>query len=598
MVNLLSSFWFIPLYPLIGAALIALLRRHAGLIASTAIGLSFLHGLAAASSPRGGPLVHTLYQWMPGIDFGFQWDDLSALMVLVVTGVGLLIHIYSIGYMAAEQGFWRYFAYLNLFVFFMLLLVLANNLAMLFAGWEGVGLASYLLIGFHHDRPTVNRNANKAFLYNRVGDAGFLLGIFILLATLGSVDFSAVNNAQPTPALLAAGLLLALGATGKSAQLPLFVWLPDAMVGPTPVSALIHAATMVTAGIYLFARLAPFYRSIPEAGTVIAAIGAVTALLAATIALVENDIKRILAYSTVSQLGLMFLAAGLGATDAAIFHVATHACFKALLFLCAGNVIHALRGEQDVRYMGGLKDRMPWTFRLMTLGALSLAGFPGLAGFFSKDAILVAARNSPWLLGIAFLVSFLTAVYSSRMIWAIFFGTYHRDDAHEAQGFTLHSLWPLAIGSAIAGYWGPHLDNPWGLMIGSALVSIAGLWLGRHLLLPKALVSLFCRRWFVNEAYEMVWVRGVGKRGAGALDWIDTNVIDLLPRLTALFASACGLFAGWLDRIVVDGAVRTTAIAFEASSFPLRAIQTGRMQQYGLVLILTLASAFGWYWLQ
>ncbi len=598
MVNALPSFWMIPLYPLIGAAVIAVLRRGSGWIGSAAVALSFLHGLAAAMAPRGGMLTYEMYEWMPGIEFGFHWDELSMAMVLIITGVGLLIHLYSIGYMAEEEGFWRYFAYLNLFVFFMLLLVMANNLALLFAGWEGVGVASYLLIGFHHDRPTVNRNANKAFLYNRVGDAGFLMGVFILLAALGTVDFKTVNEAPATPAMLVAGLLLALGATGKSAQLPLFVWLPDAMVGPTPVSALIHAATMVTAGIYLFARLAPFYLKLPEAGAVIAAVGAITALIAATIALVEHDIKRILAYSTISQLGLMFMAAGLGATDAAMFHVATHAFFKALLFLCAGNLIHALRGEQDMRYMGGLKDRMPWTFRLMTVGALSLAGFPGLAGFFSKDAILVAAEGSPWLLGTALTVSFLTAAYSSRMIWAIFFGRYERDDAHEAHGVMLHTLWPLAVGSAFAGYFGPHLDGAWRMMAVSGVVSIAGLWLGRHLLIPTMLVKLFCRRWFVNEAYEFVWVRVVGRRGADGLDWVDRKVIDLGPRGVSALTSGCAQFAGWFDRMVVDGVVRATAFAFEAASFPVRAMQTGRMPQYGLMLILTLVSALGWYLLQ
>ncbi len=598
MVNALSSFWMIPLYPLIGAAVIAVLRRGAGWIGSAAVALSFLHGIAAAWAPRGGMLSYRMYEWMPGIEFGFQWDELSAAMVLIITGVGLLIHVYSIGYMAEEEGFWRYFAYLNLFVFFMLLLVMANNLALLFAGWEGVGVASYLLIGFHHDRPTVNRSANKAFLYNRVGDAGFLMGVFILLAALGTVDFKTINEATATPAMLVAGLLLALGATGKSAQLPLFVWLPDAMVGPTPVSALIHAATMVTAGVYLFARLAPFYLKLPEAGAVIAAVGAMTALIAATIALVEHDVKRILAYSTISQLGLMFMAAGLGATDAAMFHVATHAFFKALLFLCAGNLIHALRGEQDIRYMGGLKDKMPWTFRLMTVGALSLAGFPGLAGFFSKDAILMAAQGSPWLLGTALTVSFLTAAYSSRMIWAIFFGGYHRDDAHEARGVTLYSLWPLAIGSVVAGYFGPHIDGAWRMMTVSGAVALAGLWFGRHLLIPTVLVTLFSRRWFVNEAYELVLVRAVGKRGAGALDWVDRNVIDLGPRAVSALASGCAAFAGWFDRFVVDGAVRATAFVFEAASFPVRAMQTGGMAQYGLMLILTLASALGWYLLQ
>ncbi|MBM3760050.1 MAG: NADH-quinone oxidoreductase subunit L [Acidobacteria bacterium] len=594
MVNLVANFWWIPLYPLFGAAIIAFIRRGASVIAPLMVALSFIHGLIVYSSPRGGTLDHTLTQWMPGLPFRFAADDLSLLMVLIVSGIGLLIHIYSIGYMAKEPGFWRYFACLNLFVFFMLLLVLASNLAVLFAGWEGVGLASYLLIGFHHDRPTVNRNANKAFLYNRAGDAGFLLGTLILLSIAGNVEFSTINKLPASGLTLAAALLLALGATGKSAQLPLFVWLPDAMVGPTPVSALIHAATMVTAGIYLFARLAPFLAANPDAGLVIAILGAATSLIAATIAAVEHDIKRILAYSTVSQLGLMFLAAGLGATEAAMFHVTTHAFFKALLFLTAGNIIHALHGEQDIRYMGGLRDKMPWTFRLMTLAALSLAGFPGLAGFFSKDAILVAALKYPVFFAIALSVSFLTGAYSSRMLWAVFFGTYQRD-AHEAHGNMLHTLWPLAIGSALAGYFGPHGELAWGVMLTSALVSLSGLYFGRSLRIPVVLKQLFARRWFINDAYEAVLVHAVTRKGARAANWFDSNLVDLIPHVPSSATTTLGLLLGWFDRFVVDGLVRLTAALFSLSSYPLRLVQSGRIQHYALAMVLTLALTLGWY---
>jgi NADH-quinone oxidoreductase subunit L len=597
MVNLVSNFWWIPLYPLIGAAIIFLLRRGAAVIGPAAVGLSFLHCLVVTFSPRGGPLDHTLTHWLPGIPFRFYADELSLVMILIISGIGFLIHVYSIAYMAKEPGFWRYFAYLNFFVFFMLLLVVASNLVVLFAGWEGVGLASYLLIGFHHDRPTVNRNANKAFLYNRAGDAGFLLGTLILLTTLGSTEFADINKLPGSPLMCTAALLLALGATGKSAQLPLFVWLPDAMVGPTPVSALIHAATMVTAGIYLFARLNPFLAANPDAGLVIAIVGAATALLAATVALVEHDIKRILAYSTVSQLGLMFLAAGLGATGAAMFHVATHAFFKALLFLTAGNIIHALRGEQDIRYMGGLRDKMPWTFRLMTLGALSLAGFPGLAGFFSKDAILGAAVKSPVLLAVAFLVSFLTAVYASRMIWAVFFGHYNRD-AHEVRGALLHSLWPLAIGSAVAGYFWPHAEDSWGIMLASSVVSLTGLYVGFHLHLPSIVKDFLARKWFVNDVYEAVLVNRVGLQGSNVIQWIDANVFDLIPRASSYLVIASSLVSGWVDRVLVDGLVKTTAFGFELASYPLRLIQTGRTNQYALVIVVTVAATFGWYWLQ
>ncbi|MFN7542632.1 MAG: NADH-quinone oxidoreductase subunit L [Acidobacteriota bacterium] len=594
MVNLVSNFWWIPLYPLIGAALIAFFRRGVSFLAPAAVSLSFLHGLAVWLSPRSGPLDHTLSQWMPGLPMAFHADALSLLMVLIISGIGLLIHLYSLSYMAGEDGFWRYFACLNLFVFFMLLLVLANNLIFLFAGWEGVGLASYLLIGFHHDRPTVNRNANKAFLYNRAGDAGFLLGALILLDSLGSVDFSVINAAPATSATLAAALLLAFGATGKSAQLPLFVWLPDAMVGPTPVSALIHAATMVTAGIYLFARLQPFLLAHPEAGLLIASLGAITSLLAATIALVENDIKRILAYSTVSQLGLMFLAAGLGATSAAMFHVATHAFFKALLFLTAGNVIHGLRGEQDIRFMGGLHDKMPWTFRLMTLAGLSLAGLPGLAGFFSKEAILHAAAAHPLLLAMALLSAFLTALYTSRMLWAVFYGSYRRE-AHEAHGFMLHSLWPLGLGSALAGFFGPHPPLSWPLLLASATASLGGLYFGRNIRIPGLIEAFLKRRWFVSEAYELVLVTGLTHHGSRLLLWFDLHIIDSFNRFLTTLASLLSSLASLFDRLVVDGLVHLIAFTTELLSYPLRLLQSGRIHHYALVLLLTLALTLGWY---
>jgi NADH-quinone oxidoreductase subunit L len=591
--NPLSNFWWILLYPLLGAALIPFVRRGAGWIGSGAVLLSFLHALAAFSAPRGGVVQATLYEWLPGIPFAFQFDELSGMMALIITGVGFLIHVYSIGYMKHEDGYWRYFACLNLFVFFMLILVLANNLALLFAGWEGVGLASYLLIGFHHDRPTVNRCATKAFLYNRVGDAGFLLGIFILLGHAGSVEFSALASVSESPWILAAALLLALGATGKSAQLPLFVWLPDAMVGPTPVSALIHAATMVTGGIYLFARLGPLFAKVPEAGEVVAAIGIGTALLAATVALVENDIKRILAYSTVSQLGLMFLACGVGATGAAMFHVATHAFFKALLFLCAGNLIHGLHGEQDIRYMGGLKDRMPWTFRLMTVGALALAGFPGLAGFFSKDAILMNVEQRPVFLALGFLVSLLTAMYCGRMMWRVFFGAEGLHQAHEAQGTMLHSLWPLAAGAVVAGYFGPHEEGAVWILFASGIIAIAGLYAGRFVMVPQPLRTLFEHRWYLNELYEWVFVRGVGGAGARTLAWLDRHIVDLLPRGPGWTTAAVGWFGGWFDRFAVDGLVRLSGAFVVASSYPARLVQTGRAQNYVLIAVAVMVLLFG-----
>jgi NADH-quinone oxidoreductase subunit L len=599
--NFLSTFWWIPLYPLVGSALIAILRRYPGVIACGAVLLSFLHTLAALSGDRSGVVTHRIHEWMPGIPFAFQFDELSGMMALMITGIGLLIHLYSTGYMRQEEGYWRYFAFLNLFLFFMLVLVLANNLVLLFAGWEGVGLASYLLIGFHHDRQAVNRCATKAFLYNRIGDAGFLVGTLILLAQVGSVEFSVLRQVEGSPWTLAAALCLALGATGKSAQMPLFVWLPDAMVGPTPVSALIHAATMVTGGIYLFARLAPLYAQAPEAGAIVAAVGASTALPAATVALVEHDIKRILAYSTVSQLGLMFLACGLGATDAALFHVATHAFFKALLFLCAGNIIHGLRGEQDIRYMGGLRQSMPWTFRLMTVGLLALAGIPGLAGFFSKDAILIAAEGNLVLLGMALAVSFLTALYSGRLLWRVFLGPAQLRDpdhaAHDAHGVMLYSLWPLAAGSIVAGYFGAHHDGGIGIMALSGVLAITGFLLGRLVVVPQPLLALFENKWYVNSLYEAIGVRLLGRGGATALSGIDRHGIDLLSKIPKWIAVGFAVVGGWFDRLALDGLVRLSAILTIAASYPVRLVQTGRVQNYLLAAALVFAVVLGWQWL-
>ncbi len=591
----LSTFWLIPFYPLIGAFLIGVLRRGAALIAPVAVGLSFLHALAAWMSPREGAVVHRVGQWLPGISFGFQFDDLSAQMALVVSGIGLLIHLYSLGYMGGHENFTRYFGGLNLFLFFMLLLVLANNLALLFAGWEGVGLASYLLIGFQFEKRAANEAANKAFLYNRAGDAGFLVALCILLATVGSVEFGALNGMVASPELTAAGLLLAFGAAGKSAQAPLFVWLPDAMVGPTPVSALIHAATMVTAGVYLFARLAPMYALLPEVGLTIAVVGLFTSYLAATVALVENDIKRILAYSTISQLGLMFFACGIGAPQAAMFHVTTHAFFKALLFLCAGNVIHALKGEQDIRYMGGLRASMPWTFRLMSLGALALAGLPPLAGFFSKDAILLAAADSPLLLGIAMGIPLLTSLYASRMMWTVFFGA-EQQAGHDPKGWELHTLWPLALGTVTAGWFGAHAEGPLWIPMATGLLTVAGLWWGREIRVFEPLQTLFRRKWFVDDIYRHIWLHGVGGQGARGLNWFDRNVVDLLPRGAGWTTSGISALVGWWDRNVVDGLVQMAAFLTEAASYPVRLAQTGGLAQYALVILAALAGFLALTW--
>src|ERR1700678_2572498 len=447
----LDHIWLIPLFPLLTAAVMLFYGRKlandvVSYLCAGSVFVSFIFSVGAFFQLVARPenerfFTKMLFQWLPAIPYHmfdgrlakfvasweFQIDPLSAVMILVVTGVGFLIHVYSTGYMAHEGGYYRFFGYLNLFMFAMLILVLANNFLMMFVGWEGVGTCSYLLIGFYFHRKSASDAGKKAFIVNRVGDAGFLLGIFLCSAVLGTVRFSDIGPAllaghfqMGDPRLTAVALLLFVGAAGKSAQIPLYVWLPDAMEGPTPVSALIHAATMVTAGVYMVTRTHAIYQLSPKAMGVVALVGAITALFAASIGVVQNDIKKVLAYSTVSQLGYMFLACGVGAFSAGIFHLMTHAFFKGLLFLAAGSVIHAMGGEQDMRKMGGLRKKIPWTYWTMLIGTLAIAGIPGFAGFFSKDEILSAAYMSPygskllWAVGI--LTALLTSFYMFRLI--------------------------------------------------------------------------------------------------------------------------------------------------------------------------------------
>jgi NADH-quinone oxidoreductase subunit L len=478
---MLHNLWLIPLFPLLGSLINGLWRRNlsetsVGSIACGAVGLSFLGSFIAFcqlfSLPSQGRAVEVMvYQWVTSGDFqaamGFLLDPLSAVMILVVTGVGLLIHIYSIGYMHGDEGFQRYFAYLNLFVFSMLLLVLGNNFLLMFLGWEGVGLCSYLLIGFWFTRQAAADAGKKAFIVNRVGDFGFILGVFMIFVTFGSLQFSdvfghAAQQLVPGGAVATAiALLLFLGATGKSAQIPLYVWLPDAMEGPTPVSALIHAATMVTAGVYMVARCSVLYLLAPGAMVVVGIIGLLTALMAASIALVQTDIKRVLAYSTISQLGYMFVACGVGAFSAGIFHLVTHAFFKALLFLGAGSVIHALNGEQDIRRMGGLKDHLPITYIAFLIASLAIAGVFPFAGFFSKDEILWAALTEGHFL--VWLIAAITAVMTSFYMFRLVFLVFHREPSasaaplhhpHEAPSVMRVPLMILAGLSAVAGFIG------------------------------------------------------------------------------------------------------------------------------------------------
>jgi NADH-quinone oxidoreductase subunit L len=491
--------WLIPLLPLIGAAINGLFGKRFSRQAVSAIALGFCGAALvmalsiAARFSSSLPLLENLAPWIRAgdfqVDFAFYLDQLSLVMLLVVTGVGFLIHIYSVGYMWEESGFYRFFAYLNLFMFFMLTLVLASNYLLMFIGWEGVGLASYLLIGFWFTKDSAASAGKKAFIVNRIGDFGFLIALFLMIKHFGSLNFVQVFrivSSMPTETvgaglLTAIGLLLMVGAAGKSAQLPLYVWLPDAMEGPTPVSALIHAATMVTAGVYMVARSRVVFDRAPQALMVVAIIGTLTALFAATIGVCQTDIKKVLAYSTISQLGYMFMACGVAAYSAGIFHLMTHAFFKGLLFLAAGSVIHAVGGEQDMRRMGGLRHHIPWTFWTMTAATFAIAGFPPFAGFFSKDEILWQAYSSPygswvfWLIGV--FTAFLTSFYMFRLWFLTFFGEYRGEAAAGHGGGHMQ-----VVGISRAGASAPHIhESPKIMLIPLvilAVLSICGGWVG------------------------------------------------------------------------------------------------------------------------
>jgi NADH-quinone oxidoreductase subunit L len=479
---ILEYLWIIPLLPLLGSAINGLFgakwpNKYVNIAAIGSTGLSFLFAIEAVREffDSGQVLFHKeFFTWIAAGNFraGFdlQMDQLTVVMVLVVTGVGWLIHIYATGYMAHEGGYYRFFSYLNLFMFFMLILVLAANYVLLFVGWEGVGLSSYLLIGFYFLKKSASDAGKKAFIVNRIGDFGFMLGMFLLFKTFHTLDFQAIFTSQKLvgwqPELWGqfgtftiACLLLFMGACGKSAQLPLYVWLPDAMEGPTPVSALIHAATMVTAGVYVVARSHVLFAHSETALVVVAIVGCATAFFAATIGLVQTDIKKVLAYSTVSQLGYMFLACGVGAFSAGIFHLMTHAFFKALLFLAAGSVIHAMGGEQDMNKMGGLSKKIRWTYGTMLIATLAITGIPPLAGFFSKDAILLGAFQIPGghpLYALGLLTALLTSFYMFRLIFLTFHGKQRYDDrkvhVHESPWSMLGPLVVLAVLSVVGGW--------------------------------------------------------------------------------------------------------------------------------------------------
>jgi len=593
-------------------------------------------------------------------DWGFLLDPLSAVMILVVTGIGFLIHVYSVGYMGHDQGYYRFFGYLNLFVFFMLMLVLANNYALLFVGWEGVGLCSYLLIGFYFQKKSAGDAGKKAFVVNRVGDAGFILGMLLMYSVLGTVRFVDVNQVLRSGqfsaetagfgVLSAMALLLFIGATGKSAQFPLYVWLPDAMEGPTPVSALIHAATMVTAGVYMVARSSALYQLTPQTSTIVASVGAFTAILAATIALVQNDIKRVLAYSTVSQLGYMFLALGVGAYWVAVFHLFTHAFFKALLFLGSGSVIHAMSGEQDMRRMGALKDKIPVTHWTMLVASIAIAGIPGLAGFFSKDEILWQAYSSPQgsnaLYGIGLLTAGLTAFYMFRLMNLTFYGKSRvkpevAAHVHESPATMTIPLSILAIGSVLAGWLGaPKIWSlpegfrtferwlepafasaaaeaakegahdasvEWILMGVSVAVALIGIAIARWFYhsrpeIPDTLEArlrpihgVLLNKWYVDELYDFLFVNGFAKGGGRVLGAFDRNVVDGGVNGAGWLTRLSSTISMWWDTWIVDGAVRLGSLLVKLSSYPVRVVQTGRVQAYALFVVVGALVFFGYY---
>ncbi len=593
-------------------------------------------------------------------DWGFLLDPLSSVMILIVTGIGFLIHVYSTGYMAHDNGYYRFFGYMNLFVFFMLMLVLANNYALMFVGWEGVGLCSYLLIGFYFQKKSAGDAGKKAFVVNRVGDAGFILGMLLMFSVLGTVKFVDVNQILRSGhfppettgfgVLSAMALLLFIGATGKSAQVPLYVWLPDAMEGPTPVSALIHAATMVTAGVYMVARSAAMYQLTPHTSTIVASIGAFTAILAASIALVQNDIKRVLAYSTVSQLGYMFLALGVGAYWVAIFHLFTHAFFKALLFLGSGSVIHALGGEQDMRRMGALKDKIPITHWTMFAASLAIAGIPGLAGFFSKDEILWQAysskQGSNTLYAVGLLTAGLTAFYMWRLMHMTFYGKSRvapevEAHIHESPATMTVPLTVLAAGSVLAGWigtprlWGmsgwfrgfeqwlepsfasaaveaakegAHDASTEGILMGvSIALALIGIGIARYCYhlrpeIPGAIEArcgpiyrTLSNKWYVDELYDFLFVNGFAKGGGTVCSAFDRNVIDGAVNGAGWLTRFFSKFSIWWDTWIVDGTVRLTALLVKLSSYPVRIVQTGRVQAYALFVVVGALAFFGYY---
>ncbi|OLE47697.1 MAG: NADH dehydrogenase [Acidobacteria bacterium 13_1_20CM_3_58_11] len=648
------------------------------------VGLSFIYAVGAvlqllATEPEHRVAQQILFEWLtPGpmqmtggqaipfvADWGFLLDPLSSVMVLVVTGVGFLIHVYSVGYMAHEGGYYRFFGYMNLFMFAMLTLVLANNMLLMFVGWEGVGLCSYLLIGFYFLKKSASDAGKKAFIVNRIGDAGFILGILLTAVTLGTIRFTsqglqgaagilqalkaAVDThalAYGAPVLTSIALLLFVGAVGKSAQIPLYVWLPDAMEGPTPVSALIHAATMVTAGVYMVARMNAIYQLAPFAMNVVAVVGVVTAIFAASMALVQNDIKKVLAYSTISQLGYMFLALGVGAFAAGVFHLMTHAFFKALLFLGAGSVIHAMSGEQDLQKMGGLWSKIPITAKTFAIATLAIAGIFPLAGFFSKDEILGRAfEKNPALWLVGFVTAGMTAFYMFRLLFLAFFGYSRADEQvekhiHESPPTMTIPLimlaglsliggwigWPLSLGgdarfekflepvlASVVAETGAEKIGQHGLaieyvlMLASLSIAGVGIWLAYHLYRTKRiapelvagkwpkLYQLLLHKYYVDEIYDAAIVERTKDLG-NLLGRFDTNVIDGVGVNGAGWLARFGsTLSMWWDKWIIDGMLNFSAKLMQLLSYPVRLLQTGMFSSYAMLILVGLVVLLAYY---
>ena len=617
--------WLVPLFPLIGFLINGLGRNVLsknliGFVGSAAILLSFAVSVGVFTELNASEVKSftvPLFNWIQvgslTVPFSFLIDPLSALMLLIVTGIGFLIHVYSIGYMHHDAGFGKFFAYLNLFIFFMLLLVLGSNYVILFIGWEGVGLCSYLLIGFWFTKSAYASAAKKAFVMNRIGDLGFLIAIFLIFATFGSVEFAhifpqASLMTSGNIALIAITALLFVGATGKSAQIPLFTWLPDAMAGPTPVSALIHAATMVTAGIYMIARSNILFTLAPQTLEVVAIIGLATAIVAATIALTQTDIKKVLAYSTVSQLGYMFLGLGVGAYTGAFFHVITHAFFKALLFLGAGSVIHAMSNEQDMRNMGGLRQKLPITFLTMLIGTIAIAGLPPFAGFFSKDEILAHAyQHSPVLWAVGFIGALFTAFYMFRMLFLTFYGNFRgtQEQAkhlHESPKSMTIPLMVLAVLSALGGFMGvPEIlgGSHWLAHFLSPVFAFSNTHAGELSLSHSAeyvlmaisvggvLVAIFIAyNKYVRNAH--VPVLDTEKRGILANISYNKYYVDQIYNapITRPPDVLSNVFYSIVDKLGIDGLVNGAGQTTTEASKGFRLLQTGNIGFYVFMMIM------------